>query len=259
MPRELDPELLSPDHYPRLSFPDEAWSWFEHACADIELPVYDTHRDRLEAVYSHLLGVNEWMNLTRITEPLDFLKFHVFDSLTALPVIEDLTEAGDVCVDLGSGGGYPGLPLAIWLPDRRWLLVDSRSKKVAFLKQALTLTPCSSARALAFRGREVRTAAPEFAGRAAVVVARAVGRADKLLPEAVDLLQDGGLLLILKGPSFEASEQRDFVNACPAFGFELVQEMRLALDPDDPERILVLAAKTDTPKDKKRRRKSRRY
>ena len=89
MPHEDSPLDLSFENVPRLSFPDDAWEWFANACHDIELPLDDAKRPVLEALYSHLLFVNESLNLTRIVTPLDYLKFHVFDSLT----IENLVAA----------------------------------------------------------------------------------------------------------------------------------------------------------------------
>ena len=121
---------FSPEKYPLLTFGEEAWQWFAAACADMEIPLDDGKKAALERIYSHLLGVNEWLNLTRHVSQLDFLKYHVFDSLTILNLVSVYTESGDIVLDLGSGGGYPGLPLALWLPDRRWRLVDSRAKNM---------------------------------------------------------------------------------------------------------------------------------
>lgn len=253
-PRPIDPELLAPSHYPVLPFPQEDWDWFELACADLEVPLEPGHRDLLERLYSHLVGVNEWLNLTRLTGARDYLKFHALDSLTALETVEELTDPGDLCVDLGSGGGYPGLPLAAWLPDRRWRLVDSRQKKVAFLQAALGLVPARDARACAFRGREAAQAQPELAGICHLVLARAVGRADSLLPDLAALLRPEGHALLLKGPAFEADERRDLEAACPEQGFELVCEQTVTLDPEDPERYLVLLRRCEPEAGRGRRR-----
>jgi 16S rRNA (guanine527-N7)-methyltransferase len=237
-------DLVKPEAYPRLELAGEPWTWFADACRDAEIPVEPEQRRVLEALYSHLAGVNAWLNLTRLVTPMDYLKFHVFDSLTALPFAEELTDPGDVCIDLGSGGGYPGLPLMTWLPDRTWILVESRGKKAAFLREAVRLTPCSGAEVAAFRGREVRSARPDLAGRCAFVVARAVGRADRCLAETADMLAPGGWLLMLKGPTFAREERDAAVRLGDEIGFEMTQEGAVNLDPDDPERLLVLFRRT---------------
>lgn len=244
-PRPIDPELLAPERYPVLSFPAEDWEWFVDACGDFEVEVTDEQRSVLERLYSHLLGVNEWLNLTRLTGPREYLKFHVLDSLTVLETVAELTDPGDFCVDLGSGGGYPGLPLATWLPDRRWRLMDSRQKKVAFLQVALGLTPAEDAQACACRGVEVASAYPKLAGACRMVLARAVGQAASLLPDLKALLRVNGFALLLKGPTFDVDERKALVAACPEFGFEMVSEQTVALDPEDPDRYLVLLARTD--------------
>ena len=241
--RHDDADFL-PDHYPVIPFQDDAWQWFRNACADLEIPVDDAKKAILERIYSHLLGVNEWLNLTRILGQLDYLKFHVFDSLTVLNLAQTYTEEGSVCLDLGSGGGYPGLPLMTWMPDRRWYLVDSRAKKVQFLKQALKLTGCRHAEARAFRGREAHTAAPDIAGKCQLVTARAVGRANELLPDADALLAPNGIFLLLKGQSYPTEERDDYLAALPNYGFTLMEEHNIALDEGDPDRWVVLALKT---------------
>ena len=251
-----DPELLRPEHYPHLPLEGEPWQWFETACRDFDIPLNESHHAVLEALYSHLVGVNAWLNLTRLTEPEQYLKFHILDSLTALPFVEELSDPGDLCVDIGSGGGYPGLPLMTWLPDRRWLLVDSRQKKVAFLQEAIRLTPCQHAAAAAFRGREIRSARPAAAGHCRLVVARALGPAQQILVETAEMLQHEGWLLLLKGPAFARDERDAALETAVGLGFEMMQEMALSLDEDDPERLLVLFQKRETPRPHRQRGRS---
>ena len=246
-PRPLDTELLKPEAYPRLALDGAPWQWFLTACADLEITVDEAQHRVLEALYSHLVGVNAWLNLTRLVTPAEYLKFHVFDSLTALAPAAELTAPGDLCLDLGSGGGYPGLPLMTWLPDRRWVLLDSRGKKAAFLAEAIRLTPCRSAEAAAFRGREAGHARPDLARQCTLVTARAVGPAADVLAEADALVRPDGFLLLLKGPSFVAQERQAALASAARFGFELVQEMQIALDDTDPDRILVLFERVEVP------------
>lgn len=236
---------FSPDNYPVVSFSAEAWQWFAEACADLEISLDDGKREALERIYSHLLGVNEWLNLTRHVSKMDFLKAHVFDSLTILNLVESYTEPGDLVLDLGSGGGYPGLPLALWLPDRRWRLVDSRSKKVAFLKEALKLTGCRLAEARAFRGREAATAAPDLCRKCKLMTARAVGKIVDLLPDASALLAMNGVFISMKGSSYPTEEQDALKAALPHSGFTMMDEQCLTLDEGEPERWIVSIAKTD--------------
>ena len=246
--RSLDPARLEPQSYPLLSFNDAEWEWFRQACALHNVEVESGTRERLEAVYSHLCGVNQWMNLTRITDPLGFLKLHVLDSLTVRGEVHRASRADDLCVDLGSGAGYPGLPLAIWLPDRRWVLVDSRSKKAAFLARALELTGCRRAAARAFRGREAQRAAPDLAGACRVVLARAIGRVEGVLVDASCLLRRSGTLILMKGPAY-ADDERDAALAChDALGFERPVERGFELADTGLRRTVVTFRKVREPR-----------
>lgn len=235
---------FSPENFPVVRFNDNAWAWFTEACGDMDIPLDEGKKDRLERIYSHLLGVNEFMNLTRIVTQEGYLKYHAFDSLTVMNLVEHYTAPGELVADLGSGGGYPGLPLATWLPDRRWALIDSRTKKVSFLKEAIRLTGCLEGSARAFRGREARTAAPDLYGKCKLVTARAVGRADELLPDADALLAQDGIFMLLKGQSYPTEERKDYLKALPKMGFTLMEEHNIALDDGDPDRWIILAMKT---------------
>ena len=98
--------------------------------ADLAEPARTALADHLRL----LLAWNTAINLTAIRDPTEAVRRHVLDSLTAVPI---LRERGiDALVDLGSGGGFPGLPLAAVLPARRALLVESVAKKARFLEVA---------------------------------------------------------------------------------------------------------------------------
>ena len=74
---------------------------------------------------------NKTYNLTAIREPQQMIPLHIFDSLAAAPYIE-----GESCLDVGSGGGLPGIPLAIMQPQRAFTLLDTNGKKTRFMQQA---------------------------------------------------------------------------------------------------------------------------
>ena len=234
---------FSPDNYPVIPF-EEAWQWFECACHDIGIEDASAKKEQLSRIYSHLMGVNEWLNLTRILSQKDYLKYHVFDSLTILSLAQEYTEPDELVTDLGSGGGYPALPLMLWLNDRIWRLIDSRAKKVAFLKEAIKLTRCRRAEARAFRGREAATAAKDIAHKCKLVTARAVGRIPDLLPDASALLARNGIFMVMKGQAYPVDEREDTLKALPKAGFTLMEEQHIALDETDPDRWIISIMKT---------------
>jgi 16S rRNA (guanine527-N7)-methyltransferase len=150
-----------------------------------------------------LLAWNAAINLTAITDPADVARRHVADSLTAFDLIGGGPHAS--LLDLGSGGGFPGLPLAATLPATRVLLVDSTAKKAAFLeavRQAVGLADrvavaAGRAEALAPGAAATKPGAGPATGHD-VVTARAVGPLDDLIELSLPLLAMGGRLVAWK-------------------------------------------------------------
>ncbi|HEU0235560.1 MAG TPA: 16S rRNA (guanine(527)-N(7))-methyltransferase RsmG [Candidatus Limnocylindrales bacterium] len=151
------------------------------------------------AIADHVRLLLAWtsaINLTAIREPSAIARLHVLDSLTA---VEPLRAAGATSIlDLGSGGGFPGLPLAVALPESRVLLVDSIAKKVRFLEAAIGVTGTSGRVAARATRAEVLAHDPTHRERWDAVTARAVGPLDELVELALPLLRIGGRLVAWK-------------------------------------------------------------
>jgi 16S rRNA (guanine527-N7)-methyltransferase len=244
--KEYDPADFLPERYPIVHFPDDAWKTFCGQCAELSIPDADAHRETLEKLYSHLLGVNEWLNLTRITAPAEYLKFQLLDSLSVLPIIAPMLDSTSMVADLGSGGGYPGLPLMTWLTTQEFYLIDAKRKKVEFLNASIPLIPRhGKAAAFSCRGREIGQLRPDLEHKGSIVTARAVGRGVELLADASALLATGGVFVLLKGPSWPQTEGEEFERICPYFGFEQVDDVVLRLTPEDPEHHIILALKKE--------------
>lgn len=238
---------VDPADHPPVPFPEEDWAWFLARCAELGVPVNAAKREPIEAVYGHLLGVNRWLNLTRLTAPRDYLKNHLLDSLTAVADarFKRLAE-GAWCADLGSGGGYPGLPLALWNIKVPWALLDARKKKAEFLAAALKAADLRPCKAFHLRGADVvRTpAASILSRRCQLVTSRAMGQAAEVLQQAAPLLRRHGNLLIWKGPAFAGEEREAALKACPRLGFRHVADRAVVLEPGDPERIIAVFERT---------------
>lgn len=185
-----------------------------------------------ELLASHadlVLKANESMNLTRITQPSDVVLLHVADSLAFLPHVPMLRGRG---VDVGSGAGYPGIPLAIM--GFHVDLCESVKKKAAFLHQAAEALGLD-AEILPVRAEELaekRRGAYEF------VVCRAVSALPSLVELASPLLTQGGRLLALKGP-IEADELSAGASAGLQCGMDLEGCERYEL-PGDTHRSVVM-------------------
>lgn len=164
--------------------------------AEIGVELTTAARVAIDGHVRLLLAWNRAINLTAIRAPVEIAGAHVVDSLAALPVFRE--RKVDRLIDLGSGGGFPGLPLAIALPATHALLADSIGKKVRFLKTVID--------AVGLAGRvEAHTARAEALARDPThraswpaVTARAVAALPDLVELAFPLLEPGGVLVAWK-------------------------------------------------------------
>lgn len=187
------------------------------------LPLAEGPRRALEAHVRLLLAWNASLNLTAIREPERIALFHIVDSLTAVPLIARLAPSRPALLDLGSGGGFPGLPLAVALPARRADLLESVGKKARFLavagravQAALTAAgePVPEIFARAARA-EALAADPRLRGSWEIVTARAVGSLAELIELALPLLRPHGLLVAWKRDAGDGVLQAELESARP--------------------------------------------
>ncbi len=153
--------------------------------------------ERLATLLEELARWNRRINLTAIREPSAMVGGHVLDSLAVRPLLH-----GKSVIDLGTGAGFPGLPLAIAEPAREFELLDSNRKKISFVRHAIGMLGLANARA-------VRARAEGYAPgkRFDTVIARALAKAPRLTELGEHLLGEGGVLLALKG-KYPADELR---------------------------------------------------
>lgn len=152
--------------------------------------------DAGEAFVALLLEANARTNLTRIVEPLDVARLHLLDSLSGLPVLDGL-EPGRA-LDLGSGGGVPGIVLALARPDVAWTMVDSVHRKADAMRGFAAALGLGNVTVVAERA-EILGRDPEHRERYDVVTARACAALPVLAELALPLLHRDGALLAWKG------------------------------------------------------------
>jgi 16S rRNA (guanine527-N7)-methyltransferase len=151
------------------------------------------------AIDDHVRFLLAWtgaINLTAIREPSEVARLHVLDSLAAVPVLAGLGVTR--LLDLGAGGGYPGLPLAIALGTERALLVDSVGKKVRFLRTVIAALGLERRVAAESERAEVVARDPRDRGAWQAVTARAVTSLGELVELALPLLAPDGVLVAWK-------------------------------------------------------------
>ncbi len=156
---------------------------------------------RLATLLAELARWNRRINLTAVREPGRMVGQHVLDSLAVRPLLR-----GARVLDVGTGAGFPGLPLAIASPAMQFTLLDSNGKKISFVRHMIGELGLSNAEAVQAR---VERHAPAEAYD--TVVARAFAPLPRMLELAGHLVADGGVLLALKGhyPETELAELGD--------------------------------------------------
>ena len=156
------------------------------------LSLPEDRREKLCAFGSAMLRQNEVMNLTAITEPAQVGELHLVDSLTVLASAE---LAGKTLIDVGCGGGFPGVPLAIACPEAKITLLDSLRKRMRWLEEILPALGIS-AKCVTARAEEAVADCRESYDYA---VSRAVARLNILLELTAPYVKAGGRVLAMKG------------------------------------------------------------
>jgi 16S rRNA (guanine527-N7)-methyltransferase len=133
---------------------------------------------------------NEHVNLTSIVSPEGILQLHMLDSLTLVPHLGDAQRI----IDVGTGGGFPGIPLAVACPERKFTLIDGTQKKIRFVAEGITALDIRNAHAHAARA-ESYDGEKNFDA----VVLRAVGSLVDMIRNAGHLVGAQGRLLAMKG------------------------------------------------------------
>ncbi len=165
---------------------------------DRVLPSTIPHRERLiQKASQHLLLIdqaNEYMNLTRITTPREAAIKHVFDSVAPWTYFQHAKRV----LDAGTGAGFPGIPLALVLPDVRFTLAESIQKKARFVDAAVESLELANVQVTPERAEEWA-----LVQRPDIITARAVAPLHKLLELFAKSLKLGAQLILYKGPEVE--------------------------------------------------------
>ena len=164
---------------------------------DLGLTLGEAERAAIDAHARLLLAWNAHVNLSGLRTPEQVARGQILDSLIAVPALRELGERPTL-LDLGSGGGFPGLPLAVALPARRAAVIDSIGKKAAFLEvAAAAVRDVVDVRVLAERAEDL---AEDHEQREAwdIVTARAVGSIAQVAELGLPLARVGGYLIAWK-------------------------------------------------------------
>jgi 16S rRNA (guanine527-N7)-methyltransferase len=207
--------------------------------------------DRLGKYLAELLNANEAVNLTAVKEPAEAWTRHILDSLTLMAPLADLPD-GSMIIDVGSGGGLPGIPLAICCPQFSFTLLEATGKKAQFLRQVIQHLQISNARVLEARAETAAhdRGTRDHAGARSngqresydAAIARAVGRLATLAELVVPFVKINGRALLIKGKAAD----EELTEATEAL--RMLNAVHIATLDTPTGRIVALEKRVATPK-----------
>lgn len=158
----------------------------------------EAQQEKFQRLYELILAGNRQLNLTRITAPLEFWEKHLWDSLRGIAPLLSTQDTIIKVIDIGTGAGFPGIPVAIALEHCHVTLLDSTRKKITFLDTVLAELGIQNATTLVGRA-EVVNKLPQHCKGYDVAIVRAVGAAELCAEYTLPFLKPSGLAVLYRG------------------------------------------------------------
>ena len=205
----------------------------------------EKQRSTLEKYMEGILAWNEKVNLTNITDPAEFRIKHNADSLMCVDFPE-FQEAESV-IDVGTGGGFPGIPLAVYAPDKHFTLLDSLNKRLRIIDELAGELEINNITLVHGRAEDIAKK-PEHREKYDLCVSRAVSNLATLSEYCLPFIRVGGYLLAYKGPGAE-EEAKDAEKALKILGGSIIDIRQTSMEEYGLDhRILVIKKVRNTPK-----------
>lgn len=201
--------------------------------------------EQFDIYFRELVSWNEKMNLTGITERDQVYVKHFYDSLT-LAFYKGMNEVGSI-IDVGSGAGFPGIPLKITFPHLKLTIVDSLNKRISFLQHVVNTIGLEDVQLIHGRAEDV-SRLPEHRDAYDLATARAVARLAVLNEFCLPFVKPGGVFAAMKGNN-PGDELGEAAYSMKELKGSLVETYNFNLPVENSERHIILIKKTaPTPK-----------
>lgn len=218
---------------------------FKLGLEELKIPYSDKKINQFLIFYEMLTEKNKVMNLTTITEFEDVVEKHFLDSLSLIKCV-DLNGIMKV-LDLGTGAGFPGIPLKIMFPELDMVLMDSLNKRVLFLQEVISELNLSGVTAIHGRAEEMAVK-KEYREQFDLCVSRAVANLSALSEYCIPFVKPGGTFISYKSGEIEG-EVRQAGKAVAVLGGKIVNIEKFVLPETDVSRSFVQIEKIKrTPK-----------
>lgn len=220
---------------------------FKHGLEELNITLTDEQIEQFLQYYEMLVEKNKVMNLTGITEYEEVIQKHFLDSLSLIRVIPDIASQKLTVIDLGTGAGFPGIPLKIAFPELEITLMDSLNKRILFLQEVIDALGLKKVSAVHGRAEEMASNATHRQ-QYDFCVSRAVSNLAVLTEYCLPFVKKGGLFVSYKSADSDA-EIQEGKKAISILGGKLTSVDKFQLPDSDLRRALVCIKKVkDTPK-----------
>ena len=174
----------------------------------LSAPLSDAQLAQLAAYLEILHRWNARINLTAVRGPEQIVTRHFGESLFAAQCLcpSGLASPGSYLVDIGSGAGFPGLPIKIWATGLSVTLIESQNKKAVFLKEVIRALDLKDIKVATTRAEDVPISRPDDLNRKPVITLRAVEKFERILPVAAQLAAGGRLALLIGSLQVRAAQ-----------------------------------------------------
>ena len=199
-------------------------------------------KEQIEQFHEYMRLLKDWnekINLTAITEPKEIITKHFVDSLT----IQDYINESDKVIDVGTGAGFPGIPLKIAKPKLNITLLDSLNKRITFLEEVISKLGLTNIYCVHGRVEDYALEKREFYD---VAVSRAVAELPVLLEYLLPLVKVGGKCICMKGP--KAIEEIEKSNkALEILGGKIEKVENVKIEGNMDRNIIIVYKVKNTP------------
>ena len=211
--------------------------------SEINVPLDDNALEQFSVYMQQVLDWNEKINLTSITEREEFITKHFCDSLSVFSAVD--IKKGAKVIDIGTGAGFPGLPMKIARPDIKLTLLDSLNKRIKFLSEVVLSSDLLCSETIHGRAEDY-SKLNEYRERYDIAVSRAVANLAALTEYCLPFVKVGGYFISMKGPEYK-DELEQSKNAIDILGGAVEDVVSLTLPDGSTRNIIKIKKVKNTP------------
>lgn len=216
---------------------------FKKEVLNLGLQLNNDQEEKFLTYFTELVEVNKYMNLTAITEKDEVYRKHFLDSLEIVRAIDN-KEKYTLC-DVGSGAGFPSIPLAIVDSNVNVTIIDALNKRIKFLNELTSKLELSNVEALHRRAEDY---VKEVGASFDIVTARAVARLNALVELCLPLVKVGGKFIAMKGSGGQ-EELEEAKKGISILGGKIIDVIDVVLpDEEEKRQLIIIYKEKETPK-----------